>query len=243
MYGYIYKTTNTVNNKIYIGQKKSSTFLGEAYLGSGVRLHSAIVHYGEDNFIVEMIDTAESKEELNKKEIYYIEKFDARNQDTGYNIAKGGEAGGGVAWNKGLTKEQDPRLIQSEEEKKKRAESLRIAYREGRHSINKPGYKHSHGQPKDSRIANSQRQKGKRWMYLGDRNNPQDVTTVFVSKIEEYIELGYKFGRPNYSPVAWNKGLTAETDERVKKYAEHRKEQLNHQSIGFCKQRSIHKDK
>ena len=26
MYGYIYKTTNLVNGKIYIGQKKSNTF-------------------------------------------------------------------------------------------------------------------------------------------------------------------------------------------------------------------------
>ena len=42
MYGYIYKTTNTVNNKIYIGQKKSEIFLKESYLGSGKYLKNAI---------------------------------------------------------------------------------------------------------------------------------------------------------------------------------------------------------
>lgn len=38
MYGYIYKTTNLINGKIYIGQKKSEKFLGINYLGSGKRL-------------------------------------------------------------------------------------------------------------------------------------------------------------------------------------------------------------
>ena len=38
MYGYIYKTTNLVNGKIYIGQKKSDVFLGDKYLGSGKKL-------------------------------------------------------------------------------------------------------------------------------------------------------------------------------------------------------------
>lgn len=41
-YGYIYKTTNLVNNKIYIGQKTSKKFLGESYLGSGKLLSKAV---------------------------------------------------------------------------------------------------------------------------------------------------------------------------------------------------------
>lgn len=37
MYGYIYKTTNLINGKIYIGQHKANKFLGQSYLGSGKR--------------------------------------------------------------------------------------------------------------------------------------------------------------------------------------------------------------
>ena len=54
MYGYIYKTTNLLNSKIYVGQKKSNIFLEEKYLGSGVRLNSAIKSYGKENFTVEL---------------------------------------------------------------------------------------------------------------------------------------------------------------------------------------------
>ena len=41
MYGYIYKTTNLVNGKIYIGQHKSNTF-DTNYYGSGTILNKAI---------------------------------------------------------------------------------------------------------------------------------------------------------------------------------------------------------
>lgn len=49
MFGYIYKTTNLVNNKIYIGQKCSDTFLHEKYLGSGHMLQKAVRKYVIDN--------------------------------------------------------------------------------------------------------------------------------------------------------------------------------------------------
>lgn len=42
MIGYIYKTTNLINGKIYIGQKRSKKFLKERYLGSGKILKKAI---------------------------------------------------------------------------------------------------------------------------------------------------------------------------------------------------------
>lgn len=42
MCGYIYLTTNLVNGKKYIGRRTSKVFLGNAYLGSGNHLKSAI---------------------------------------------------------------------------------------------------------------------------------------------------------------------------------------------------------
>lgn len=95
MYGYIYKTTNLVNNKIYIGQKKASKFLGTSYLGSGVVLRKAFRKYGYNAFIVELIEICDTKEELNIREKYWINKFNSKNIYIGYNIADGGEGNNG----------------------------------------------------------------------------------------------------------------------------------------------------
>ena len=45
MYGYIYKTTNKINGKIYIGQHRCDHF-DESYIGSGSRLLKAVKKYG-----------------------------------------------------------------------------------------------------------------------------------------------------------------------------------------------------
>lgn len=90
MIGYIYKTTNKVNNKIYIGQKKSAKFLGEAYLGSGKILTQAVAKYGKEMFSVELIDTADTLEELGEKEKHWIKTLNSQDPSVGYNITPGG---------------------------------------------------------------------------------------------------------------------------------------------------------
>lgn len=100
MYGYIYITTNKINNKKYIGKKHSNVFI-ESYLGSGKILKQAIKKYGKDNFVCEIIDTADSLDELNAKEKYYIKLYDARNSDDYYNISSGGDCGPGGPMFKG----------------------------------------------------------------------------------------------------------------------------------------------
>ena len=66
MYGYIYKTTNNINGKIYIGQHKSNIF-DSNYKGSGVRLADAIKKYGKDNFSVELLVECQSKQEMDEQ--------------------------------------------------------------------------------------------------------------------------------------------------------------------------------
>jgi group I intron endonuclease len=86
----IYKTTNLVNGKIYIGQDKNNNL---SYLGSGKILHLAFRKYGLENFNKEILEVCESIEELNEREKYWISFYDSTNRSIGYNISLGGNGG------------------------------------------------------------------------------------------------------------------------------------------------------
>ena len=74
MIGYIYKTTNLENGKVYIG-KHLATKHEPSYLGSGEILLKAIKLYGKENFYNEILDTSESVEELDRLEKFYIKQY------------------------------------------------------------------------------------------------------------------------------------------------------------------------
>lgn len=95
MFGYIYLTTNTVNNKKYIGQRRAFNCSPEDddYLGSGTILQRAIKFYGKENFVKEILETCDSIEELNEAEKKWISYYNAVVSDEFYNIASGGLAG------------------------------------------------------------------------------------------------------------------------------------------------------
>jgi group I intron endonuclease len=84
----IYKTTNLTNGKIYIGKDSKNN---KNYIGGGKLLKLAIKKYGKKNFIKEILETCKTIDELNKKEIYWIEKLKSRETNIGYNILVGGE--------------------------------------------------------------------------------------------------------------------------------------------------------
>ena len=87
-YGYIYETTNLVNGKKYIGQRKFGQ--REPYLGSGIALKRAIKKYGPENFSKRIICECETKEELDRMEIHYIAEANAVESKEYYNIVSGG---------------------------------------------------------------------------------------------------------------------------------------------------------
>ena len=91
MYGYIYKTTCLITKLIYVGQHKAEKFEPNRYIGSGRRFKKALQEFGKDNFTCELIDTAESLDELNSKEEYWVEFYQSRDPLIGYNVKKGGE--------------------------------------------------------------------------------------------------------------------------------------------------------
>ena len=87
---WIYKITNVQNNKVYIGQTirpiqdRFHRHINDA-LNNILDTHfaRAIRKYGKDNFIIEQIDQAQTQDELNKKEQYWIQYYNS--VQNGYN--------------------------------------------------------------------------------------------------------------------------------------------------------------
>ena len=98
MYGFVYITTNHVNGKQYIGQRKyDKQGKWKEYLGSGIILSRAIEKYGLENFSKEIIEECKTKKILNDREIYWINYYNAVESDNFYNIASGGDGGNTIA--------------------------------------------------------------------------------------------------------------------------------------------------
>lgn len=89
MIGYIYLTTNLLNNRKYIGQHQSEEF-DSNYYGSGKILLHAIKTYGIENFKCEILCECNTIDELNTQEALLIEKHNAVNSKEYYNLKPGG---------------------------------------------------------------------------------------------------------------------------------------------------------
>jgi group I intron endonuclease len=83
----IYKTTNLITGKIYVGQHYTSA--DDGYLGSGLLIKKAIKKYGKEIFIRETLEYCDSKD-IDNREIYWISLLESDNEYVGYNISKGG---------------------------------------------------------------------------------------------------------------------------------------------------------
>lgn len=90
---YIYLTTNLINNKKYIGQHKGKAT--DSYLGSGINLVKAIKKYGKENFTKEILLYCETQEETDIMEKFYIQQYNAVEDENFYNLTEGGQQGDG----------------------------------------------------------------------------------------------------------------------------------------------------
>lgn len=89
----IYLITNNINGKQYVGQTtRALEKRWQEHTCRGITaksaVKSAIKKYGKENFTIQQIDSASNLEELNKKEIDWINKLDTLN--LGYNLHLGG---------------------------------------------------------------------------------------------------------------------------------------------------------
>lgn len=95
----IYKVTNLLNGKVYIGQTKRSLEARWSQHRHDVKskiscfeLQKAIKEFGADNFGIEQIDSARTKDEADEKEVFWIRFYNSMVE--GYNTSPGGRAGG-----------------------------------------------------------------------------------------------------------------------------------------------------
>lgn len=100
MLGKIYKITNHINGKIYVGQTTKSlkerfqkhcwrTTENDSY-HLNMAIKKAIKKYGKENFTIELIEEVETTK-LDEREVYWISFYDSYNK--GYNCTKGGQNG------------------------------------------------------------------------------------------------------------------------------------------------------
>jgi group I intron endonuclease len=87
-FGYIYKTTNLKNGRIYIGQKSGK--FQPSYLGSGLIISRAVNRYGRDCFKVEILTHAKDRNKLNELERKFIAEYRKLFSGRLYNITEGG---------------------------------------------------------------------------------------------------------------------------------------------------------
>lgn len=150
--GYIYKITNKINGKIYIGQTKKTIeerfqeHLKKAKIHTNRYLYDAMNKYGYENFIVSQIEEC-ANSKLDEREIYWIAFYQSNNKQYGYNMTIGG--GGGDTWitnphkeeiakkisqaNKG--KHKNPQVIQKWVTAAKEANTIKIDKQELKQDI------------------------------------------------------------------------------------------------------------
>jgi group I intron endonuclease len=153
----IYRITNLINGKIYIGQtvKSMSKRWSEHVYYVGIKttaLYAALYKYGIDNFSVEIICSAIKPEYLNELERYFIKHYNCMSPN-GYNLTSGG----------------DSAFKRSDESKRKMSETMRghpvsVKTRKIFSSLlkGKPGIRKGFKASKETRLKLSQCQIGKK---------------------------------------------------------------------------------
>lgn len=95
----IYKITNLVNGKIYIGKDTTND---SNYFGSGKLIKLSIQKYGKENFTKEILEECYDYNTLSIREKFWIEHYNSSDLTKGYNISPGGNGGDTMSNNPNL---------------------------------------------------------------------------------------------------------------------------------------------
>lgn len=143
----IYKIENLINNKIYIGQSVDIRERLYKHIWNSISskdsrynspLYSAIRKYGKENFdfsILEILDIEKdkSKERLNEREIYFIDKFNSYRD--GYNLTEGGNSTLNSYGEKNSKAKLTEKEVYNIRERYKNLENIRDAYEDYKNKI------------------------------------------------------------------------------------------------------------
>ena len=147
----IYKITNLLNGKMYIGQHTTSN-IDDGYMGSGKIILRALKKYGKDNFRKEWLMFCEDEEELNYMERVYVDQTWVDRSDT-YNLNLGGDYQRMSNQTRKKLSDSHKGKTFSEEHKRKLSESHK--------GISHIGYMLGHHHSEEARRKMSKSHKGK----------------------------------------------------------------------------------
>ena len=91
MHYLIYKITNRLDNKFYVGKHKTEN-KDDGYLGSGILIERAVAKHGKENFMKEILFELSTEDEMNQKEADIVDEDFVARDDT-YNLKLGGTGG------------------------------------------------------------------------------------------------------------------------------------------------------
>jgi hypothetical protein len=195
----IYKITNLVNGKVYVGKRAYSKekFLKSYYYGSGKYITLAIKKYGKWNFSKEVIEECESLEDMGKREKYWIKELDTM-RPNGYNLCIGGNGAVGYhhteEWKYEMSKlrrgkkhsEEWCRRISESNKGKKRSEEIREKMRKSHLGI-PLSEKHKQGLSKSHR--------GEKNYWFGKKLSEEHKRKLSISHSLLVGEKSPSFGR------------------------------------------------
>jgi len=100
----IYKVTNLINGKVYIGQTVKTGHQWRHYLGGGIHIKRSVKKYGKENFKKIVLAICFNQKDADALEIDFIKRYQSWNKKYGYNMALGGLYSnvGCIPWNKNM---------------------------------------------------------------------------------------------------------------------------------------------
>ena len=203
-YGVIYKITNKINGKIYIGQTTRTVEQRfKEHMESPYPLGNALRFHGIENFTVEIIAECDNQEQLNEREIHFIAEYDCM-VPKGYNCNEGGHNGSASEETKSRISEGTVRRFSDPEERAKQAERTRKSFED------------------PERVAKHSESQKKRFEDPAERQKVADGVSAHFSKPGEREAQSERITAYFNKPGAREKNSAAQK-KRFEDPAEHQK--------------------
>lgn len=206
-YHFIYKTTNLLSGKYYIGMH-STYNLNDGYMGSGDRLRRSLKKYGIENHKVEILEFVSSREELKKREEEIVNLNEIAKEKC-LNLRVGGTGGFSIEQQKlnnkkslerqKKLKENNPEWVAKKSKKvsESNLQQYESGLREKKHFFDWTGKQLDEETKKKIGIANSVKQKGEKNSQFGTCWITKDETNKKIKKeeLDNFIKQGWMKGR------------------------------------------------